>query len=162
MTADREHARAAPEEWSANAPEQPAKRSKRPLMTVLVLVGCGCLSPFVLGLLAALLVPRVLSKLNAVKHAQIEADLDAIEMALIAYAANNGGTAPASLHMLAEPDRQDVVHLQHVPVDPWSRPYTYERALEPRGECRLLTRGADDLPGGEGSDIDVVRAFKLR
>jgi general secretion pathway protein G len=49
-------------------------------------------------------------------------------------------------------------YLAAIPLDPWGRPYQYERNSLGGGvaqEFRLYTLGADGAPGGTGKDADV-------
>ena len=49
-------------------------------------------------------------------------------------------------------------YIATVPLDPWGRPYHYERDALSGGvaqEFRLFTLGADDAPGGTGKDADI-------
>jgi type II secretion system protein G len=49
-------------------------------------------------------------------------------------------------------------YIATLPLDPWGRPYRYERDALSGGvaqEFRLFTLGADDAPGGTGKDADV-------
>lgn len=45
-------------------------------------------------------------------------------------------------------------YFTHLPRDPWGNPYQY---LNPgvRGEIDIFSLGADDVPGGEGTDTDI-------
>ena len=52
-------------------------------------------------------------------------------------------------------------YIATLPLDPWGRPYRYERDALSGGvaqEFRLFTLGADDAPGGTGKDADVSTA----
>jgi general secretion pathway protein G len=44
-------------------------------------------------------------------------------------------------------------YLKNIPIDPWSRPYTY---IAVNTDYRILTYGADGVPGGMGDDEDVI------
>ncbi len=44
---------------------------------------------------------------------------------------------------------------KEVPLDPWDRPYVYERPTDTRQTYVLLTFGADGVKGGEGENADV-------
>lgn len=49
-----------------------------------------------------------------------------------------------------------------VPLDPWGTPYRYE-APGPHGEpYRIVSLGADELPGGEGEAADLIGTPPLR
>ncbi|MEE9258826.1 MAG: type II secretion system protein GspG, partial [Nitrospinaceae bacterium] len=44
---------------------------------------------------------------------------------------------------------------KEVPKDPWGNPYIYRSPGE-HGDYDLLSYGADDAEGGEGTDLDIV------
>ncbi len=44
---------------------------------------------------------------------------------------------------------------KEVPLDPWDRPYVYERPTDAGQTYVLLTFGADGVKGGEGENADV-------
>lgn len=50
--------------------------------------------------------------------------------------------------------------LETLPVDPWGHPYSFTLSEDRQAEVSSL--GADGEPGGEGSDADFVRRFKLQ
>ncbi len=43
-------------------------------------------------------------------------------------------------------------YLKSMPVDPWGRPYEY---IPVNADYRVLTYGADGVPGGMGDDEDI-------
>lgn len=49
--------------------------------------------------------------------------------------------------------------LDEIPLDPWGRPYRYERGLgaRVRATYELYTLGEDNAPGGTGSNTDIRR-----
>jgi len=55
------------------------------------------------------------------------------------------------------PPRGD--YLDSIPLDPWGRPYHYQRSLggRVRATYELYTLGRDNEPGGSGADADIRR-----
>jgi general secretion pathway protein G len=87
-------------------------------------------------------------------QAVIQMQLSMVVGALELYGAENGHY-PATLAELVEVDAAGQSFLHEMPIDPWNRPYVYEPPSSPDGNYRLLTYGADGVPGGEGLNADV-------
>ena len=118
----------------------------------------------ILGILAALIVPRVMDRPDQARATAARADIAAIMGALKLYRLDNG-TYPTTEQTLAalvkKPDRGEIPrnwkaggYLDKLPVDPWQFDYQY---LNPgiRGEVDVFSLGADRKPGGEGLDADI-------
>jgi len=103
----------------------------------------------ILGVLAALVVPSVLSRTDDARNVAAKSDLAAIRQALKLYRLDQKRypTAQEGLGALAK-------HLERIPMDPWGNPYQY---LNPgvHGEVDVFSYGADGAPGGEGVAADV-------
>ena len=118
----------------------------------------------ILGILAALIVPRVMDRPDQARATAARADIAAIVGALKLYKLDNG-TYPSTDQGLAalvkKPERGDIPrnwkaggYLDKLPVDPWGTEYQY---LNPgiRGEVDVFSLGKDRKPGGEGLDADI-------
>lgn len=82
------------------------------------------------------------------------ADVWSILSALDGWALENDGLYPDSLESLLEPSGEDgLAWLLTLPPDPWGNPYVYE--LDEDG-VRVLSYGADGMPGGEGEAADIT------
>lgn len=98
---------------------------------------------------------------------QIRADISRLEQALQAYADDNHflpstqqGLAAllTPTEILPVPTRfREGGYLEQLPLDPWDRPYLYERSGlgGVAHDYRLYTLGADGQVGGAGADADV-------
>jgi general secretion pathway protein G len=118
----------------------------------------------ILGVLAALVVPNVLSRTDDARIAAAKSDLGAIRQALKLYRLDNQRypTTTQGLAALvtkptiapAPPNWKPGGYLEKLPRDPWGRPYQY---LNPglKGEVDIFTYGADGEPGGNGADADI-------
>ena len=118
----------------------------------------------ILGILAALVVPRVLERPDEARAVAAKSDIAAILAALKLYRLDNQRypTAEQGLAALASrptlppppPNWKPNGYLDRLPKDPWGRPYQY---LNPglRGEIDVYSFGADGQPGGTGIDADV-------
>jgi len=118
----------------------------------------------ILGVLAALIVPRVMDRPDQARAVAARSDIAAIMGALKLYRLDNGSYPSADQGLAAlvkKPERGDIPrnwkaggYLEKLPVDPWGTEYQY---LNPgiRGEVDVFSFGADRKPGGEGFDADV-------
>ena len=118
----------------------------------------------ILGILAALIVPRVMDRPDQARAVAARSDIAAIMQALKLYRLDNG-MYPSSdqglAALTAKPERGEIPknwkaggYLERMPVDPWGTDYQY---LNPgiRGEVDVFSLGADRKPGGEGYDADI-------
>ena len=118
----------------------------------------------ILGVLAALVVPRVLERPDEARAVAAKSDIAAIMQALKLYRLDNQRypTTEQGLSALvvrpeqppAPPNWKPSGYLEKLPKDPWGRPYQY---LNPglKGEVDVMSYGADGQPGGTGVDADV-------
>ena len=116
----------------------------------------------ILGILAAIAVPRIMSKPDEARVKAAQAEIAQILQALDLYRLDNYRypTTEQGLAALAARPVQEPVpanwksYLKQAPNDPWGRPYQY---LNPgiRGEIDVFSLGADGRPGGEGIAADI-------
>ena len=118
----------------------------------------------ILGILAALVVPRVMNHPDQARVVRAQQDIRAIGSALSLYRLDNFQypTTQQGLEALLEPPSglpegaryKAGGYLDRLPVDPWGQPYVY---LQPgvHGEYDLYSQGADGAYGGEGTAADV-------
>jgi len=118
----------------------------------------------ILGVLAALVVPRVLDRPDEARNVAAKSDLATIVGALKLYRLDNQRfpTTEQSLGALVAKPQQAPIppnwkpggYLERLPKDPWGRPYQY---LNPglKSEVDVFSFGADGQPGGTGIDADV-------
>ena len=118
----------------------------------------------ILGILAALIVPSVMSRPDDARIVAARQDLATILQALKLYRLDNHRypsteqglqalVAPPVLPPLA-PSWKTGGYLERLPKDPWGNAYRY---LSPgvRGEVDVFSYGADGAQGGSGRDADV-------
>jgi general secretion pathway protein G len=120
----------------------------------------------ILGILAALIVPRVIGRTDDAKIAAAKQDIASIMQALKLYRLDNGRyptTEQGLQALIAKPTLEPVpsnwkqggyLERSSVPVDPWGEPYKY---LSPglHGEIDVFSLGRDKTNGGEGPDADI-------
>ena len=118
----------------------------------------------ILGVLAALIVPRIIERPDEARVVAAKSDIATIMQAMKLYRLDNqryptGEQGLAAL--IARPEQPPVPpnwksggYLEKLPKDPWGRPYVY---LNPgvRGEIEVFSFGADGQPGGSGIDADI-------
>jgi general secretion pathway protein G len=116
----------------------------------------------ILGVLAALVVPRVMSRPDEARVVAAKQDIAQIMQALKLYRLDNSRypTTEQGLSSLARRPTSGPVpsnwksYLDKVPNDPWGKPYQY---LNPgvRGEIDVFSFGSDGQSGGSGFEADV-------
>jgi len=118
----------------------------------------------ILGILAALIVPKIMSRPDEARRVAAKQDIGSIMQAMNLYRLDNGRypTQDQGLHALVEKPTTDPLpgnwkdggYLERLPVDPWGNPYQY---LNPgaHGEIDIFSFGADGKAGGEANDADI-------
>ena len=117
----------------------------------------------ILGILAAIVAPAVISRIDDAQIERARTDVRAIESALQMYRIDNFRypTTDEGLEALitAPPDvrkfpKGGYLQKKGVPNDPWQNPYQYMSPGQ-NGEFDVFTLGADRQPGGEGINADI-------
>jgi len=117
----------------------------------------------IIGLLAAIVAPNIIGRIDQAATARARQDIRAIESSLNLYRLDNfkypstdeglqalvtkpGGTSA--------PNWKSGGYLARLPKDPWDNPYHY---LYPgqRGEIDIFSYGADGQEGGEENNADI-------
>lgn len=114
----------------------------------------------ILGLLAALVVPKIVGRTDEARVTKAKADIKAIEAALNLFKIDNGfyPTSAEGLNALVQaPPRakrwNPDGYLDKVPVDPWSSEYIYQSD----GRRIIVgSMGADGVEGGDGYNADIT------
>jgi len=118
----------------------------------------------ILGILAGVVVPRIMDNPDKARVAKAKHDIIALESALDVYRLDNFTypTTDQGLWALTEqpgtepipPNWKQGGYLDHLPKDPWGSEYRY---LNPglHGEIDVFSYGADGVQGGEGINSDI-------
>jgi general secretion pathway protein G len=120
----------------------------------------------ILGILAALIVPRVVGRTDDARIAAAKQDIASLMQALKLYRLDNGAyptTEQGLKALLARPTLEPVpqnwkqggyLERSTPPKDPWGNEYKY---LNPglKGEIDVFSYGRDGAAGGEGVDADI-------
>ena len=115
----------------------------------------------ILGLLAALVAPKMFQKVGTSKQKAAKAQISMLGTALDAFRLDVGAYPSTELGLDAlrkNPGQGawDGPYLsKDVPKDPWGRPYVY-RSPGDHGDYDLYSLGADGQEGGEGENADVL------
>ena len=118
----------------------------------------------ILGILAALVVPSIISRPDEARVIAAKQDIASLMQALKLYRLDNQRyptTEQGLQALVARPATNPAPanwkaggYVERLPKDPWGNPYQY---LNPgvRGEIDVFSLGADGAPGGEGNNADI-------
>jgi general secretion pathway protein G len=116
----------------------------------------------ILGILAAIVAPNVISRIDDAAINRAKQDIRGIESALKLYYMDNSRYPSTDLGLdalVTRPNDPTVrnwrgPYLDKLPKDPWNNNYRY---LYPgrNGEIDVFTYGADGQPGGEGINAEI-------
>jgi len=117
----------------------------------------------ILGILAALVVPRVLDRPDQARAVAARQDVSGIMQALKLYRLDNGRypTTEQGLRALVERPATGQVppnwkqYLDRLPADPLGNPYQYLNPGVHGADVDVFSLGADGQPGGENANADV-------
>ena len=118
----------------------------------------------IIGLLAAVIVPQFLGKVDEARVAKAKQDVQAIQTALTMFRLDNYVYPSSDMGLKALAQKPDATtvknwrpggYLQHVNKDPWGNEYQYHLPGTHGGEYDLYSLGADGQPGGESYNADV-------
>jgi len=117
----------------------------------------------ILGLLAALVVPKMFGKLGTAKTNAAYAQIELLGTALDSYRLDVGRypTSSEGLDALLTPGsgaedwNGPYLKKSEIPLDPWGKEYIYQSPGS-HGDYDLSSLGADKSEGGEGENRDVV------
>jgi len=116
----------------------------------------------ILGILAAIVVPRIVSRPEEARLVKAKQDILAIENALQLYKLDNGfypSTDQGLMALVVKPSTPPVPrhwkkYLKQMPLDPWGKPYQYINPGE-HADIDIFTNGADGQPGGSGTNAVI-------
>ena len=118
----------------------------------------------IMGILAALVVPKLISRTGDSKVAAARVDIATVMQALKLYKLDNQRyptTEQGLQALVSKPTSGPAAngwksggYVEKLPKDAWGNPYQY---LSPgiKGEVDVFSLGADGQPGGAGDDADI-------
>jgi general secretion pathway protein G len=119
---------------------------------------------FIIGLLAAAIVPSVLSRIDAAKVAKAKQDVQSLETALTMYYMDNSKypTNEQGLTALTTQPTDPSIknwkpggYIERISKDPWGNDYQYVFPGTHGKAYDLYSLGADGQPGGDGINADI-------
>jgi general secretion pathway protein G len=118
----------------------------------------------ILGILAALVVPKIISRPDEARIIAAKQDIASLLQALKLYRLDNHRYPSSEQGLQAlvvqptgtpvPPNWKAGGYIERLPKDPWGNAYQY---LNPgvHGEIDVFSLGADGAPGGEANDADI-------
>lgn len=115
----------------------------------------------ILGILAAVVVPRIMGRPDDARIVRATQDVAAIVSALNMYRLDTGAYPSSEQGLVALIEKpidadgwRTGGYLDDVPQDPWNRNYQYLNPGE-HGDIDVWSDGADGRPGGNGANGDI-------
>ncbi|HVN43449.1 MAG TPA: type II secretion system major pseudopilin GspG [Steroidobacteraceae bacterium] len=117
----------------------------------------------ILGILAALVAPNVIRRIDDARITKAQQDIRSYETALNLYRMDNfrypttEQGLDALVHRPVDPNIKNWKeggYVQNLRKDPWGNDYQYVSPGS-HGDYDLCSLGADRQPGGEGNDADI-------
>lgn len=116
----------------------------------------------IIGLLAALVGPRVFGHISKSEVTTTKAQIEALSRALESYRIDVGHFPDATQGLQAlvvrpsdAPKWNGPYLLKEVPLDPWGHPYQY-KIPGTAHEYDIISLGSDGAPGGTGDAADIT------
>lgn len=116
----------------------------------------------IIGILAAVVVQRVIDKPEQARIVRAQQDIAAIDNAMDLYNLDNGSypTTDQGIQALLTQPTSDPIpqnwhqYLKQMPIDPWGRPYQY---LNPgvHGDIDIFTYGPTGQPSTNGKNTEI-------
>ena len=118
----------------------------------------------ILGILAAVVVPRIMDRPDDARIAKARQDVRALQSALELYRLDNyqyPSTQQGLEALVREPSGDPPArnwkqggYINNLPTDPWGNDYQYVQPGE-HGDYDVFSYGADGREGGEGVNADI-------
>lgn len=121
----------------------------------------------ILGILAGLIIPRIMGRPEEAKQLKAKMQIEQLEQSLKLYCLDNGEyptTEQGLTALVAKPTIEPIpkrwreggyLEKGKVPRDPWGNPYVYIAPGTHSSDFDLESYGADGEDGGEGKYADV-------
>ncbi|MBH9576031.1 type II secretion system major pseudopilin GspG [Inhella proteolytica] len=116
----------------------------------------------IIGVLGAMVVPNLLSRADDARITAARGDIAQLMQNLKMYKLDNQRfpSAEQGLEALVQKPTVGSIppnwrpYIEKLPKDPWGHPYQYANPGV-KGEVDVFSLGADNRPGGEGTDADI-------
>ena len=110
----------------------------------------------IIGILAALVIPKMVGRSEQARQTAVRADLSSIKTALDAFEVDNGYYPKSLPDLLQQPSNTKNWHgpyLENLPQDPWGNPYVYTFPGRHNANSYDLMSVGPDGKGGTDDDI---------
>ena len=135
---------------------QPRLRRAFTLIEMLVVI-------LILSILAALIIPRLVSRTSDAKIAAAKSDIATLTSLLQQYRVDNDkyptteeGLQALRVQPSSATNWKGPYLTKDLPVDPWGNPYVYQSPGPSGQDFQIISYGADGAPGGDGDDADIT------
>ncbi|PHQ81611.1 MAG: type II secretion system protein GspG [Coxiella sp. (in: Bacteria)] len=118
----------------------------------------------IMAILAAIIVPQILSRPDQAREVAAKQDILSIENAMELYKLDNGlypSSAQGVDALVTKPSSDPAPQnwsgpyiKGHVPKDPWGNAYHFQNPGQ-HGDIDIFTYGAKNQPGGKGADATI-------
>lgn len=127
----------------------------------------------IMGLLATLLVPKIIGRVDEARITKAQSDIKAIESALKMFKMDNGfypTTEQGLLTLIEKPEidpiprnwkRGGYIDREEEPLDPWGNRYLYRSPGDESRDYEILSLGADSEEGGEDFNADI-KSYEIK
>jgi general secretion pathway protein G len=105
----------------------------------------------IIAILATIVGVNVLGALEDANRGSAQAQIRTFKTAIVSYKLAFG-KFPDNLDQLINNSKRPFLDAREVPMDPWGNPYVY--TVE-GANFRIVSYGADGVPGGDGDNADI-------
>lgn len=115
----------------------------------------------ILGLLATIIMPKILDKPEKARRTKAATEIRSIEMALALFKTDTGRFPTTSEGLSALVNNPGIngynsdAYLDKVPIDPWGKPYVYLCPGVHSKDYDLESHGPDGEDGGADANADI-------
>lgn len=117
----------------------------------------------ILSILAALIIPRLVSRTSDAKIAAAKSDIATLSSLLQQYRVDNDkypttedGLQALRVQPSDAPNWKGPYLTKDLPMDPWGNPYVYQSPGPNGQDYEIISYGADGAPGGDGDAADIT------
>jgi general secretion pathway protein G len=117
----------------------------------------------IISILAALIIPRLISRTSDAKIAAAKSDIATLSSLLQQYRVDNDKypTTEEGLQALrVQPESatnwKGPYLTKDLPTDPWGNPYVYQSPGPSGQDFEIISYGSDGAPGGDGDAADIT------
>lgn len=117
----------------------------------------------ILSILAALIIPRLVSRTSDAKIAAAKSDIATLTSLLQQYRVDNDkyptteeGLQALRVQPASATNWKGPYLTKDLPLDPWGNPYVYQSPGPDGQDFSIISYGSDGAPGGDGDAADIT------